>query len=131
VLLHRQAAAWNDKQIITHFRNALKKVIDWFDSLPAFNVSQHVWQEIQTRFEIDYKAKATATSIVAKLQKVRQAADETVNNYLSRANKILWELKSNIDDSCATSGFGTTMEGVIRTDSNHGHKPRQNTHSFK
>jgi hypothetical protein len=29
VLLHRQAAAWNDDQIITHFRNALKKeVID-------------------------------------------------------------------------------------------------------
>jgi hypothetical protein len=35
VLLHRQAAALNDEQIITHFRNALKKeVIDWFDSLP-------------------------------------------------------------------------------------------------
>jgi hypothetical protein len=98
VLLHRQAAAWNDEQIITHFRNALKKeVIDWFDSLPALNVSQHVWQEIQTRFEIDYEAKATATSIIAKLPEVRQAADETVNNYFSRANKILWELKTNID----------------------------------
>jgi hypothetical protein len=40
MLLHRQRAAWNDDQIITHFRNALKKeVIDWFDSLPAVNVS--------------------------------------------------------------------------------------------
>jgi hypothetical protein len=90
VLLHRQAAGWNDEQIITHFRNALKEeVIDWFDSLPALKVSQHVWQEIQTRFEIDYKAKATATSIVAKLPEVKQAADESVNNYFSRANKIL------------------------------------------
>jgi hypothetical protein len=98
VLLHRQAAAWNDEQIITHFRNALKdKVNNWFDSLPALNVSQHVWQEIQTRFEIDYKAKATATSIVAKLPEVKQAADETVNDYFSRATQILWELKSNID----------------------------------
>jgi hypothetical protein len=98
VLLHRQAAAWNDEQIITHFRNALKKeVIDWFDSLPALNVSQHVWQEIQTKFEIDHKAKSTATSIVAKLLEVRQVTDNTVNNYFSRANKILWELKTNID----------------------------------
>ncbi len=100
VLLHRQAAAWNDEQIITHFRNVLKdKVINWFDSLPALNVSQCVlmWQEIQTRFEIDYKAKATATSIVAKLPEVKQAADESVNDYFSRATQILWELKSNID----------------------------------
>jgi hypothetical protein len=96
--LHRQAAAWNDEQIIIYLRNALKKeVIDWFDSLPLLNVSQHVWQEIQTRSEIDYKAKARATSIIAKLPEVRQAADETVNNYFSRANKILWELKTNID----------------------------------
>jgi hypothetical protein len=43
VLLHRQAATWNDEQIITNFRNALKEeVIDWFDSLPALNVSQNV-----------------------------------------------------------------------------------------
>ena len=60
-------------------------------------MSQNVWQKIQTRFEIDYKAKSTATSIVAKLPEVRQAANETVNNYFSRANKILWELKTNID----------------------------------
>jgi hypothetical protein len=98
VLLHRQAAAWNDEQIIAHFRNSLKdKVINWFDSLPALNVSQHVSQEIQTRFEINYKAKATATSIVAKLPEVKQAADESVNDYFSRATQILWELKSNID----------------------------------
>ena len=98
VLLHRQAAAWNDEQIITHVRNALKdRVIDWFDSLPALGVSQQVWAEVQARFEIDYKAKATATSIVAKLPEVKQAADENVNDYFSRANKILWELKENIN----------------------------------
>jgi hypothetical protein len=72
-------------------------VINWFDSLPALNVSQHVWQDIQTRFEIDNKAKATATSIVAKLPEVKQVADESVNNYFGRATQILWKLKSNID----------------------------------
>jgi hypothetical protein len=51
----------------------------------------------KSKQEIDYKAKAKATTIVAKLLEVKQAADETVNNYFSRANKILWELKTNID----------------------------------
>ena len=98
VLLHRQAAAWTDDQIITHVRNALKDhVIDWFDALPSYGVSQHVWAEIQTRFEIDFRAKPTATSVVAKLPEVKQAADENVNKYFNHANKILWELKSNID----------------------------------
>jgi hypothetical protein len=55
VLLQSQAAAWTDEQIITHFRNALKReVIEWFDSLPALNLSQLVRTEIQARFEIDY-----------------------------------------------------------------------------
>ena len=98
VLLHRQAAGWTDDQIITHVRNALKdKVIDWFDALPSYGVSQNVWAQIQTRFEIDFEAKPTPTSIVAKLPEVKQAADENVNNYFNRANKILWELKTNID----------------------------------
>jgi hypothetical protein len=52
-------------------------VIDWFDSLPALNVSQLVWAEIQGWFEIDYKAKATTTSKVAKLPEVKQATDKT------------------------------------------------------
>jgi hypothetical protein len=46
---------------------------------------------------INYKAKATATSIIARLPEVKQAEDKIVNNYFSRANKILWELKTNID----------------------------------
>jgi hypothetical protein len=41
--------------------------------------------------------KSKKTNIVAKLPEVRQAVDKTVNNYFSRANKILWELKTNID----------------------------------
>jgi hypothetical protein len=52
-------------------------VIDRFDSLPALNVSQIVWADSQVQFEI-----ATATSIVAKLPEVKQAADETVNVYI-------------------------------------------------
>jgi hypothetical protein len=47
--------------------------------------------------KLTHKAKATTTSIVAKLLEVKQAAEETVKNYFCRANKILWELKSNID----------------------------------
>jgi hypothetical protein len=58
-------------------------------------VPQVVWAKIQTIFEIEYKAKATTTSIVAKSSEVRQAADETVNNYFSRVNKILWELSTS------------------------------------
>jgi uncharacterized membrane protein YgaE (UPF0421/DUF939 family) len=34
---------------------------------------------------------------VPKLPEVKQEADEKVNNYFNRANKILWEFKSNID----------------------------------
>ena len=63
LLIHRQVAAWNDEQIITHFRNALKeKVINWFDSLPALNVSQHVWQEIQTLSRSTTKPKQPGTN---------------------------------------------------------------------
>jgi hypothetical protein len=72
-------------------------LIDWFDSLPALNVSQRVWAEIQAPFEVDYKPKATATLIIAKLHGFKQVPDETINNYFSRANKIIGELKSNID----------------------------------
>ncbi len=42
--------------------------------LLALNVSQLVWAEIQAGFEIDYKAKATATLKVAKLPEVKQVA---------------------------------------------------------
>jgi hypothetical protein len=73
-----------------------KEVIYWFDSLPALGVSLFVWAEIQARLEVDYMAKtATATSKIAKLPEVKQAGDETVENYFSRANK--WAIKSNPD----------------------------------
>jgi hypothetical protein len=38
-----------------------------------------------------------AALIVAKLLEVKQAADGTVYKFFSKANTILWELKSNID----------------------------------
>jgi hypothetical protein len=64
VLLHRQAAVWTDDQIITHVRNALKdKVINWFDALPSYGVSIHIWAEIQTRFEIDFRANKPNTYV--------------------------------------------------------------------
>ncbi len=73
-----------------------KEVIYQLDSLPAVGLSLFAWAEIQARFEVDYKAKtATATSMTVKLPEVEQAADETVKNYFSMANK--WELKSNPD----------------------------------
>jgi hypothetical protein len=84
MLLHKLAAVWPDDQIITHVRNTLKdKVIDWFYALPSYGVSQHVWAEIQTRFEIDFRAKPTPTSVVAKIPEVKQAAAENVNNYFN------------------------------------------------
>ncbi len=41
-------------------------------------------------------------SVVAKIPEVKQTADENFNNYFNRANKILWELKSNIDPTALT-----------------------------
>ncbi len=41
-------------------------------------------------------------SVVAKIPEVKQAADENINNYFNRANKILWELKSNINPATLT-----------------------------
>jgi hypothetical protein len=34
---------------------------------------------------------------VAKISEVKHAADENVNDYFSRANKIVWEVKYNIE----------------------------------
>jgi hypothetical protein len=45
------------------FCNGSKKL--QIELIASFKVSQNVWQVIQKRFEIDYNAKATATSIVA------------------------------------------------------------------
>ncbi len=73
------------------------EIIDYFDAMPALEMTQKEWAPIQTQFEIDYKATATPTSTVAKLPEVKQGPDETVNNYFSRANRILLELKTKID----------------------------------
>ena len=39
VLLHKQAAQWDNAQTITHFRNALREgAIEWFETLECFGV---------------------------------------------------------------------------------------------
>ena len=98
VLTHKSGARWTDEQTITHFRNALRdKVIDWFDTLADYGLDTTVWETIQTQFEIDYKAKPTATTIVSQLPDISQKQDESVNEYFSRAMKILAELKRQVD----------------------------------
>jgi hypothetical protein len=45
---HKLNDFWgNCEQVITHFKNALKKeVMDWFEPLPVLGVSQRIWEEI-------------------------------------------------------------------------------------
>jgi hypothetical protein len=57
----------------------------------------HYWADIQAGIKIDYKAKSTASSIVALWLEVKKSAHEILNNHLNRANKIKWKLKSNSD----------------------------------
>ena len=98
VLLHKAGATWTDRQAITHFRNALRgNVIDWFDTLADFGVDSNVWENVQTRFEADYHAKPTTTSIVSQLPEINQKPDESTNEYFARAMKILAELKRQVN----------------------------------
>ena len=74
-LNNKEGAGWTDAQTVTHFRNALKgSVVEWFNTLDQFDVDTENknWAQIRAAFESNYKAKDTNTSIVSKLQKLKQ-----------------------------------------------------------
>jgi hypothetical protein len=99
VISHKNAAQWTDLQTITHFRNALRgtSALNWFNSLEHLGVNVAVWADIKTRFEVDFKAAPTNSSVVFKIADIKQADSESVLDYFSRGIDTIKDLKSKID----------------------------------
>ena len=90
---NKQGAGWTDLQTITHFRNALRgEVLKWYNALPLMDIDNLDWQVVKARFEIDYKATPTVSSVIQKLPEIRQKDNETVTKYVIRCAEILLEL---------------------------------------
>ena len=98
VLNHKQGADWTDAQTITHVRNALRgPLLDWYDSLGDLGVNTAVWAEIQARFETDFEAAPSASSVVYKITEIKQTENEDVNEYFGRCLKTMKDFKSKVD----------------------------------
>ena len=99
VVSHKEAAQWTDLQTITHFRNALRgtSALNWFNSLEHLGVDITVWANVKTRFEVDFKAAPTNSSVVFKIADIKQAENESVLDYFSRGIDTIKDLKSKID----------------------------------
>jgi hypothetical protein len=98
VINHKDGAQWNDAQTITHVINAFRgPLIDWFDSIQTLGVDIQVWDQIQARFEIDFEAAPSASSVVYKITEIKQADHEDVNEYFSRSIETMIEFKSKMD----------------------------------
>jgi hypothetical protein len=52
------------------------------------NVDNLVWENVNTQFEQDYRATPTASSVIQKLQEIRQKENEKGLKYVSRCAKI-------------------------------------------
>ena len=95
---HRLGADWTDAQTITHVRNALRgSLLDWYDSLEDLGVNTLVWAEIQARFETDFEAAPSASSVVYKITEIKQNENEDVNEYFGRCLKTMKDFKSKVD----------------------------------
>ena len=99
VISHKQAAQWTDLQTITHFRNALRgtSALNWFNSLEHLGVNIAEWASVKTRFEVDFKAAPTNSSVVFKIADIKQAENESVLDYFSRGIDTIKDLKAKID----------------------------------
>jgi hypothetical protein len=75
-------------------RESNKQQVAFITSNKSFTKNGH---KSRATFEIDYKAKVTTKSFLAKYPEVKQAAEENVNYYFSKTKKIMWEQKSNGD----------------------------------
>ena len=90
-----------DAQTITHVRNALRgTLLDWYDSLEDLGVNITVWAEIQARFETDFEAAPSASSVVYKITEIKQNENEDVNEYFGRCLKTMKDFKSKVDPAC-------------------------------
>ena len=99
VISHKDAAQWTDLQTITHFRNALRgtSALNWFNSLEHLGIDITQWANIKTRFEVDFKAAPTNSSVVFKIADIKQTESESVLDYFSRGIDTIKDLKSKID----------------------------------
>ena len=99
VISHKEAAQWTDLQTITHFRNALRgtSALNWFNSLEHLGVNIAEWASVKTRFEVDFKAAPTNSSVVFKIADIKQAENESVLDYFSRGIDTIKDLKAKID----------------------------------
>jgi hypothetical protein len=90
VINHKEGAQWNDAQTTKHVRNAFRgPLLDWFDSIQALGMDIRVWDQIQARFDIDFEAAPSASSVVYKITEIKQADHENVNEYFSRSIKTM------------------------------------------
>ena len=71
---------------ITYFRNALRgtSTLNWFNSLEHLGIDTVVWNNIKTRFEVDFKAAHTNSSVVFKIADIKQTEHESVLDYFSK-----------------------------------------------
>ena len=99
VISHKEAAQWTDLQTITHFRNALRgtSALNWFNSLEHLGVNIAEWASVKKRFEVDFKAAPTNSSVVFKIADIKQAENESVLDYFSRGIDTIKDLKAKID----------------------------------
>jgi hypothetical protein len=98
VVNYKEGAQLNDTQSITHVRKAFRgPLLNWFDSLKSLGVNIRVWNQIQTRFEIDFEAALSASSVVNKITEIKQAGHEDFKEYFGRYNKTMIDFKSKID----------------------------------
>ena len=56
-----------------------------------------VWNNIKTRFELDFKAALTNSSVVFKIADIKQQDNESVLDYFSKGMDPINDLKSKID----------------------------------
>ena len=96
---HKEAAQWTDAQTIIYFRNALRgtSALHWFNTLEYLGVDTTLWNNIKTRFEIDFKAAPTNFSMVFKIADIKQQENKSVLEYFSRGINTIKNLNSKID----------------------------------
>ena len=98
VINHKNGAAWTDVQTITHMKDAFRgEVIDWFDSLEAFDINIQNWNEIKTAFESDFRTKPSMTNMVSQIPEIKQGKEESVVQYFSKALKTIQEFENSIN----------------------------------
>ena len=98
VLNHKNGAAWTDAQTITHVKNAFRgEVIDWFDSLKAFDINTQNWNEVKTAFESDFRTTPSMTTMVSQIPEIKQKQEDSVIQYFSKALKTIKEFENSIN----------------------------------